>query len=282
MGSTEKTLVTLRKLQREKIEEIKKKTNYYTTRNLLDRYDESTSSPGTTPQQRHVAPQTPVKGPQHQPNQKQGQGKPQSAPAPPTLQTPYARAFYGHFHHMRQVNASIAMPVTPQPPPRKQWYDKLADAILGDEDVTGSPSSRYALICQKCFSHNGLVKESVWQDTRKPISCQLLRAWVDRFVEYVCPKCGHFNPSARSIQQGITSAGPSPISAVNSRGPNGINGLSHSPLNQPIPIPLSQRQPGLSPESAKVRPRRSFKREVDEDASVEGNTVDMDVDNDSS
>lgn len=190
--------------------------------------------------------------------------------------------FKVHFYHMRQVNASIAMPVTPQPPPRKQWYDKLADAILGDEDVTGSPSSRYALICQKCFSHNGLVKESVWQDTRKPISCQLLRAWVDRFVEYVCPKCGHFNPSARSIQQGITSAGPSPISAVNSRGPNGINGLSHSPLNQPIPIPLSQRQPGLSPESAKVRPRRSFKREVDEDASVEGNTVDMDVDNDSS
>lgn len=28
-------------------------------------------------------------------------------------------------------------------------------------------ASRYALICQKCFSHNGLVKESVWEDTRE-------------------------------------------------------------------------------------------------------------------
>ena len=63
------------------------------------------------------------------------------------------------------------MPVTPQPPPRKQWYDKLADAILGDDDATASPSSRYALICQKCFTHNGLVKESVWQDTRACILC---------------------------------------------------------------------------------------------------------------
>jgi len=180
-----------------------------------------------------------------------------------------------------EANMFAAMPATPQPPPRKQWYDKLADAILGDDDAAGSPSSRYALICQKCFAHNGLVKESIWQDTRKSVSCEY-RADVDRSVEYVCPKCGHFNPSARSIQQDITSAGPSPISTVNSRGPNGINGFPHSPLNQPIPIPLPQRQPGLSPESAKLPPRRSFKREEDEDVSAEGNTVDMDVDNDSS
>lgn len=109
-----------------------------------------------------------------------------------------------------------------------------------------------------------------------------LRADVfDHLAEYVCPKCGYFNPSARSIQQGTTSAGPSPISAVNSRGPNGVNGFPHSPLNQPIPIPLP---PGLSPESAKVRPRRSFKREEDEDVNTGtgGNSVDMDVDNDSS
>lgn len=70
-----------------------------------------------------------------------------------------------------EFNALIAMPATPQPPPKKQWYDKLADAILGDDDATGSPSSRYALICQKCFAHNGLVKESAWQDTRKSLPC---------------------------------------------------------------------------------------------------------------
>ena len=92
LASSEKTLVTLRKQQRQKIEEIKKKTNYYTTRNLLDRYDESITSPGT-PQRRQVLPQTPVKAPQRQPNQKQGQAKPQNAPAPPTSQTPFTRMF---------------------------------------------------------------------------------------------------------------------------------------------------------------------------------------------
>jgi endoplasmic reticulum junction formation protein lunapark len=54
--------------------------------------------------------------------------------------------------------------VSPSPPgpPRKQWFDKLADVVLGEED-----SARFALICEKCFAHNGLVKESVWDNTRK-------------------------------------------------------------------------------------------------------------------
>lgn len=83
--------MTLRKQQREKIEEIKKKTNYYTTRNLLDRYDES--SPGTPPQRRQPIPKTPVPAPQHKPNQKQGQANTQVTPVPSTLQTPLARTF---------------------------------------------------------------------------------------------------------------------------------------------------------------------------------------------
>ena len=59
---------------------------------------------------------------------------------------------------------------TPQPiqPLRKQWYDKLADALLGDdESPANAAASRYALICEKCFNHNGLVKESMWEDPRE-------------------------------------------------------------------------------------------------------------------
>lgn len=43
----EKSLIALRKQQREKVEQIKKQTNYYSTRNLIERYDESqpTDSP---------------------------------------------------------------------------------------------------------------------------------------------------------------------------------------------------------------------------------------------
>jgi len=43
---TEKTLKALLRQQRTKIEEIKKNTNYYTTRNLLERYDEPPSGVG--------------------------------------------------------------------------------------------------------------------------------------------------------------------------------------------------------------------------------------------
>ncbi|KAK0190310.1 hypothetical protein F5146DRAFT_1043706 [Armillaria mellea] len=90
-----------------------------------------------------------------------------------------------------------AVPLSPpQPPPgpsRKQWYDKLADAVLGDDD-----QARFALICEQCFAHNGLVKESAWEDT-----------------QYVCPKCNHFNPSRRSNKQGIR---PPPL-AVGPRSP---------------------------------------------------------------
>lgn len=68
---------------------------------------------------------------------------------------------------------------------------------------------------------------------------------------------------------------------MNSRGLNGVNGLPNSPFNQPTPSPQNQLNK-LSPEPAKLRLRKSFKRGGGEGASVEETTVEMDVDNDSS
>ena len=104
----------------------------------------------------------------------------------------------------------------------------------------------------------------------------------DHFTEYVCPKCGRFDLSAHSIQQGIMFACPSPISTVKNWGPNGINGFLHLPLNQPLAIPLPQRQSGLSLGLVKVRPRKSSKRKDNGDVGHGGTTVDLDVNNDSS
>lgn len=57
---------------------------------------------------------------------------------------------------------------TPMSPGRKQWYDKLADALIGDDELSMNASAnKYALICQKCFTHNGLVKEELWEDARE-------------------------------------------------------------------------------------------------------------------
>lgn len=93
---------------------------------------------------------------------------------------------------------------SPQPiaPPQKHWYDKIADVVLGDDDhEVGSPSSRYALICERCFTHNGLIKESMWEDARKSFHLPyLLSGLTNSIIEFICrnPNCNHMNRSARS------------------------------------------------------------------------------------
>ncbi|GLB34401.1 putative predicted integral membrane zinc-ribbon metal-binding protein [Lyophyllum shimeji] len=171
----EKTLQTLLKQQRAKVEEIKQKTNYYSTRDLIQRYDDSPSNPGL---RQRLVPAPPPTQP----------STPQRPPAPPNGQAV-----------SMTPNPFSPQPPTPLPsnPPRKQWYDKLADAVLGDDDHTPNPStSRYALICEKCFAHNGLVKESMWED-----------------AQYICPKCGHFNRSVNSKKQARILT-PSPSSTA--------------------------------------------------------------------
>jgi hypothetical protein len=216
----EKSLVVARKRQREKIEEIKKKTNYYSTRTLIERYDEGTVS--ETPLRKRVMSQpASVATPRSQQPPPQVQSSQRPVPFPQTP-TPLSPALKQHLS---------PSPQRPMSPPRKQWYDRVADVILGDDDSATNSASRYALICQKCFAHNGLVKESVWEDT-----------------QYVCPKCGYFNPSARSQRAARSSASPSP-----SRG-------------------------GLSQERSRSRPRPDGAVEV-ADGGAEGNgATGMDVD----
>lgn len=47
----------------------------------------------------------------------------------------------------------------------KTFIDKIADALLGGDEQ--SPASKYALICQKCFAHNGLVLKDEVMDVRE-------------------------------------------------------------------------------------------------------------------
>ncbi|KAH0840340.1 hypothetical protein J3R83DRAFT_1357 [Lanmaoa asiatica] len=220
----EKTLKEVLKKQRDTVEEIKKKTNYYNTRNLIEKYDESTPlSPGVTPLRRRNAPLT---------SMPQTPLSPQPNPQPPQKQ------------HLQTPNGQSRGPVlqlspTPQPiqAARKHWYDKLADAILGDDDEQSATvaASRYALICQKCFAHNGLVKENIWEDT-----------------QYICPKCGFFNPSARSKRR-VAQRTPSPPS-----------GQHLSPDQLPRQLP-----PDLPSPNYEGKPTSSGPRHVEEDDSMQ-------------
>ncbi|KAJ6605963.1 hypothetical protein B0H10DRAFT_2075372 [Mycena sp. CBHHK59/15] len=176
-NAEEKTLQTLLKEQRAKVEEIKKKTNYYSTRDLLSKYDGSAPN---SPQQHGPPPQTPQRA-SGQRQQKSAAPSPLAVPPPPQV---------------------------PAGPPQRKWYDVLADVLVGADDGASTPASqRYALICEKCFAHNGLVPEIAWADT-----------------QYTCPKCSHFNPSARSKRR-VASEAASPRSPV-------------SPVSQPMPQPM--------------------------------------------
>ncbi|CCM02161.1 uncharacterized protein FIBRA_04239 [Fibroporia radiculosa] len=236
----EKALTALRKKQRDKVEEFKSKTNYYSTRNLIERYDEGTANSVSDSPPRIRVPQSPPGIP----------ATPQRGPQPP-LQTPAPAPISPP--GQQRLSPS---PQRPLPPPRKQWYDKLADAILGDDEgPSGGASSRYALICQKCFVHNGLVKESMWQD-----------------AQYVCPKCGYFNPSARSVREGRTRS-----KSADARGsllaPSPVQSKQSHALAPPVGLPVGAQGPATDMDSPPIARRRTRREDAeDEDSSV------MDVD----
>jgi len=210
-NAEEKTLEELLVKQRKKIEEIKKKTNYYSTKSLLDRYDEgptsksgqASASQASQVSQRRGAPQ--AINTQHPPS-----------PTPFAMQTPVRGGQQQQPLANTSVPNSPALP--PLPPPQKQWYDKLADALLGDDTAStgASPSTRYALICERCFSHNGLVKEEHWED-----------------AQYLCPKCGHFNQSVRTRKALRSPTTPqSAASAASAPQPTSSTPPAHMPVPQ--------------------------------------------------
>lgn len=93
-NNPEKHLVTLRKQQKEKVEEIKKKTNYDSTRNLIERYDDSADSPLRRRANGASTPVTPQKAPTPQPPKTitpQPRGPVQ---IPPSLQQQLSREFF--------------------------------------------------------------------------------------------------------------------------------------------------------------------------------------------
>ncbi|XP_044744585.1 endoplasmic reticulum junction formation protein lunapark [Coccinella septempunctata] len=56
-------------------------------------------------------------------------------------------------------------------PRERSAFDKLVDFLVGD-----GPSNRYALICQKCFSHNGMALREEFE-----------------YLSFNCCYCHHFN-----------------------------------------------------------------------------------------
>ena len=61
--------------------------------------------------------------------------------------------------------SSSSLPTAPQNF-QKGFIDRIAEALLGGAESEDSPTSKYALICQRCFSHNGLCLKDEILDIR--------------------------------------------------------------------------------------------------------------------
>ncbi|KAI8054512.1 hypothetical protein BDF22DRAFT_613910, partial [Syncephalis plumigaleata] len=157
-------LENLKSKQKFKVEELKKKTAYYATRNLLERYDPSTRGlrQRGTPATAH-------------PN---GSGTPATTGPVSDANSPFQENTTNVNSNNMNTPATFAYsPVTPQ---ARTWMDRVVDAIVGEE----GPASKYALICQSCHTHNGLVLPDELED-----------------IQYFCPKCNYYNASRRKRRQ---------------------------------------------------------------------------------
>ncbi|CAE6428565.1 unnamed protein product [Rhizoctonia solani] len=209
----EAELKKLRAEQKKKVEEVKAKYNFDKIRALIEPQGEAPrrEDPNGNLRQRAItmnptAPRVPAR----QFNQRV---KPPFDPRSP---------------HMLQVPG--ATPPRPVLPPQRGWLDKVADKVLGeDESPVGIAQSRYALICERCFSHNGLVKESEWETT-----------------QYICPKCGHMNLSPKTRKSGSMISPRSPIPFTPTT--DTASHASHSPVPESSEPPSqdhpSQDHPG--------------------------------------
>lgn len=171
----------LQKQLRDKVEELKKKTAYYSTKELLDRYDEKTKPLSSPHNQSQPARKTMT--PPNDEALRQRHRPPSSSPAnmpnsvsPMQLNTsPPSGPFSAPLNHQPQLHDPKIFN-TPSPSYGRGWADRFAEVLLGDDEAR--PESKYALICIKCFAHNGLVRQEELDQ-----------------IQYLCPKCGTFNPS---------------------------------------------------------------------------------------
>ncbi|KAL9547086.1 hypothetical protein MBANPS3_006334 [Mucor bainieri] len=130
LNSIATKLNILRNKQKLKVEELKKKTAYYTTKSLLERYDpasEKKKELDEIKRRKRIEERERQKVLQKQKQKQPNRDRPSTMGQQP--------------HQQQQQSQS-------QP-----WYDKLVDALVGDV----GPETKYALICVHCNAHNGLV-----------------------------------------------------------------------------------------------------------------------------
>lgn len=172
--TNDESLKALLAQRHEMVEELKQKTNFYSTQALLDRFDPDSKSSKSEKTEKNGKPgkQGPKSNASAQSSgQKPGQAKQGEAPAgqAPGLQGPQVPLPKGFDPQSARMLKSTQVAYVPK------WYDRILDLIVGEDEY--SSRQRYALICRNCKAHNGLAQPGE----------------VPEDVVYICPHCGTLN-----------------------------------------------------------------------------------------
>lgn len=167
-------LKNLKKKHLEKIDDLKKITNYNKTKTLLNKYSDND---GELKQRLGENPS--------QKNQKSAQSGARDNKIDPTVEK-----VKKELNLSSNVNSLEPAPVGPKPSydainsqlqsklhHKRTFQERMLDLLIGS-DNNESIESRFALICYNCYAHNGLAPPG----TTNPLH-----------VKYMCYNCGHLN-----------------------------------------------------------------------------------------
>ncbi|XP_020846679.1 endoplasmic reticulum junction formation protein lunapark isoform X2 [Phascolarctos cinereus] len=224
------------KSQKKKIlEEVMEKETYKTAKLILERFDPesrkakelepsslgaaATARPGQeirqrTTAQRNLSPSTPASPNQGSPLQVPGSPGPQKdASAPggpperaiaPALQSNVLPGRLGSPATMPGMGLHPPGPPLARPilPRERGALDRVVEYLVGD-----GPQNRYALICQQCFSHNGMaLKEEFEYIAFRCAYCFFLNP--ARKTRPQAPRLPEFSFEKRQLLEGQSSIGP--------------------------------------------------------------------------
>lgn len=196
----ESSLKHLMKRHREKLEELKLKTNFSKTNQLLQRFD--SSSPAGAPataarsaqdkleqRKQHLLPKT-INRPTEATSvsEKAASGKPMGLSTSSNAARLEPLENSNKPQRKTEIGNSMGLHAAPSAMPsaslpvgsghsKKGFHDRILDLIIGSEH-NETVESRYALICARCYTHNGLA----------PPGC------TDPFsIVYFCRNCSFMN-----------------------------------------------------------------------------------------
>ncbi|XP_013781641.1 protein lunapark-like [Limulus polyphemus] len=205
----EEKLIELRKKKKSILDEVMEKETYKVAKELLEKFDPQLLKKQENTEEKTAQngsrESTPLKQKETEVRQRTKRipevGQPREnikipgVVYPPV--TPYVSGFIQNpvvSQRNRQWGVRPTGPAMPTPvlPQQRNMLDRFIDYMVGD-----GPSNRYALICQRCNSHNGMALKEEFE-----------------YIVFRCCYCFQLNPSRKQRPQSVKIAETQPSSEI--------------------------------------------------------------------